>query len=308
MTTPDLSLTKATPVLAVLGAAAVAMAARRFRALSRGGALAATAVGGAVVAGTGLRGGAALVTFFVSSTLLGRIPHASGRRQRRGNERDAVQVLANGGVAAALALALTGRRRPGRPRLLAAFGGALAAATADTWATEIGSRLSQRPRSIVTGRPVPAGTSGAVSWAGFLASTAGAASIAGMTGTGQAQLRMAGQKQWQAVLFGGLCGALVDSVLGATVQEVRFCHACREETELPRHRCGTPTTVVRGVARFDNDVVNVVATLAGAATAAALTGGSRAAPTTPDPRSSSGVACAAVGDLPGSWQGPAHRR
>ena len=62
-------------------------------------------------------GAAALLAFFASSTLLGRLPQSHGRQQRRGNERDAVQVLANGGVAAALALAICGSSRRRKPLL-----------------------------------------------------------------------------------------------------------------------------------------------------------------------------------------------
>jgi uncharacterized protein (TIGR00297 family) len=270
MKIPHVARTSANPVLSLLAAATVAAMARRFRSLTPGGSLAATAVGGAAVAGAGLRGGAALMTFFVSSTLLGRLPRAPGRRQRRGNERDAVQVLANGGVAAACALAMALPRNCARPLALSAFGGALATATADTWATEIGSRASTRPRSIATGKPVPAGTSGGVSWPGSLAAAVGATSIAAVVSTSASGKSTHYRALWPAIAIGGFCGALVDSVLGATMQEVRFCHACGEETELPRHDCGAPTTTVRGIVWFNNDAVNLAATMAGSATAAFL--------------------------------------
>ena len=96
------------PVRAVVGfagAAAFSLAARQVRALSPSGAIAATAVGGTVVAGSGIRGGGMLLAFFITSTLLGRLPAGEHLEQRRGRERDAVQVMANGGVAAILALA-----------------------------------------------------------------------------------------------------------------------------------------------------------------------------------------------------------
>src|SRR4051794_17807808 len=86
-------------------AAAISVVALHVRALSRSGAAAATLVGGSVFAGGGTRGATSLVAFFVSSTLLARLPSRSRSEQRRGNQRDAVQVLANGGVAALLSLA-----------------------------------------------------------------------------------------------------------------------------------------------------------------------------------------------------------
>lgn len=268
MTTPPLALDTSHPVVALVAAAVVAAVARQVRALSPGGALAATAVGGAILAGAGLRGAAATVTFFVSSTLLGRLPGHPGRRQHRGNERDAVQVIANGGVAAALAFSARNSRE--RRLLLSGFSGALATAAADTWATEIGSRAGTRPRSITTGKPVPVGASGGVSWQGLLASAVGALFVGSVMSLGTSPSRALGREFLRVAVLGGFCGALADSVLGATVQEVRRCPVCQAETELPRHDCGAPTTVVCGIPRFSNDVVNLASTLAGAAVAMML--------------------------------------
>ena len=259
------------PIVPFVAAAGTAIAAWRFRALSTDGALASTAVGGAIVSGAGVLGAASLLTFFVSSTLLGRLPPASGRRQRRGNERDAVQVLANGGVAAVLATAMAARHDRDSRLLLSGFGGALAAASADTWATEIGTRLGARPRSILTGQSIPVGASGGVSPAGILASAAGAASIAAVVAASSRLGNAFDPSPMPAIVLGGVLGSMADSVLGAAVQEVRFCAACGEETEAPRHGCGRPTVVVRGVPGFDNDVVNLAATVVGAATASTIT-------------------------------------
>ncbi|MEZ4523276.1 MAG: DUF92 domain-containing protein [Thermomicrobiales bacterium] len=49
-----------------------------------------------------------------------------------------------------------------------------AAATSDTWATELGIRSGQMPRYVLSGRPVAAGLSGGITPAGTLASVAGA--------------------------------------------------------------------------------------------------------------------------------------
>ena len=73
----------------------------------------------------------------------------------KGGPRDAAQVLANGGAFAVCALASLSRP-PAVPRWYAAGAGGLAAATADTWGTEVGM-LSTDTRSIVSGRVVPPG-------------------------------------------------------------------------------------------------------------------------------------------------------
>jgi uncharacterized protein (TIGR00297 family) len=249
------------------GAATVSLAARRAGALSPGGALAATGVGAAVVAGSGIRGGAMLVAFFTSSTLLGRLPTAGPLDQQRGRERDAVQVVANGGVAAILALASSLPRERSRSLLMAGFGGALATAAADTWATEIGSRSGAQPRSILTRQLTARGASGGVTVAGLVASAVAATLIGLMASAPVATIARQPSPQAIAVALGGFTGALVDSVLGATVQEVRFCDTCLVETEERFHRCGAQTRVTRGARWCDNDVVNAIATAAGAMTA-----------------------------------------
>ncbi|NIQ60053.1 MAG: DUF92 domain-containing protein, partial [Gammaproteobacteria bacterium] len=113
----------------------------------------------------GLGAAVILVLFFVSSSALSRLP--DGAEARR--VRDARQVLANGSVAA-VAAALMGWS----PVAAQAFLGAVAAAAADTWATEIGVRFGGEPRSILSLRRRSPGTSGAVSPLGLLAGAAGA--------------------------------------------------------------------------------------------------------------------------------------
>lgn len=249
------------------GAVAMSLAARRVRALSSSGALAATAVGGSVVAGSGIRGGGMLLAFFITSTLLGRLPPGDLLEQRRGRERDAVQVMANGGVAAILALASSLPRERTRSLFMAGFGGAVATAAADTWATEVGSRSGTQPRSIVTLQPTAPGASGGVTVAGLVASVVAATLIGLMASAPVASTTRQPSPRAIPIALGGFIGALVDSLLGATVQEVRFCDTCFAETEERLHRCGAHTRVLRGARWCNNDVVNAIATAAGATTA-----------------------------------------
>jgi len=170
--------------------------------LTAAGAAAALVVGGATIWGVGWRGLLLLLAFFVSGSLL----------TKGGGRRTARQVIANGGVAAAGALA-------GSWPL---FAGALAAAAADTWATEIGGHSRTPPRLITSGAPVSAGTNGGVTLLGTAGGVLGAALIAGLTyalaprSTAPGLTHPGGLAA--AVAVAGVLGMLFDSLLGATVQ------------------------------------------------------------------------------------------
>ena len=205
--------------------------------------------------------GALLIAYFMSSSLLSRWRQRekdakTAGRVDKGGPRDAAQVLANGGVYAAAALVFALTDDP-LWRLLGA--GALAASAADTWATEIGILSSQTPRTILGWGTVEPGTSGGVTWQGLAAAVAGAAFVAIVT----AALRWPTQAAF-AALIGGILGALLDSVLGATLQSRRWCDACGAATEQRVHRCGVATRHAAGLALLDNDGVNALATLGGA--------------------------------------------
>jgi len=250
-------------------AAIVAFAGFRSRSLSLPGALAAIAAGGLIVGAGGWWTGLLLVAFFVSSATLSHArPKANATagevRQARGHRREAVQVLANGGVPVICALVGSARTDPA-PWFVAAAA-AIAGATADTWATEIGRGSTSAPRSIITGKALPPGTSGAISAIGTLGSAAGAVVIAGLAALGAATnvwIAAPALGVFFTVAVAGVAGSLLDSVLGATVQGIWWCSACDQETELASHHCGSRVDLVRGFAFMDNDRVNAIS-IAGA--------------------------------------------
>ena len=274
--------------LSYLIAAVIGYLGYRARALSWDGALAACLVGGTIFGFGGLGWAALLVVFFVSSSLMSLVGRNDPRKVRasetfeKGDRRDAWQVAANGGVAALAALGagiarevLMGEQQVAVVvPLFLAFVGALAAATADTWATEVGVSSRASPRLLTDGRKVPAGTSGGVTALGSGAALVGAgliglAAIAvAMAGPDPCAVRnlMIGINYWvllPVALVGGIGGMLVDSLLGATVQAQYICPACNKPTESRVHRCGTVTTLAGGVPWINNDVVNVAGTLVG---------------------------------------------
>jgi uncharacterized protein (TIGR00297 family) len=243
----------------------------RRRALSPSGVAGAVIVGTAAQLAGRWRWSALLLTFFGTSSALSRLRKANPRTnpgqdiEARGSQRDLVQALANGGVAAAVAVMHLAHPAG---RLEAAFAGSFAAANADTWSTEIGKTSPNPPRLITTGAVAPAGTSGAVTPRGLLGAAAGSSVIAAVyVATGSADNRF---RRATGLCAAGFLGALVDSLAGATVQASYSCEACAEPTERRVHRCGSSTTLQSGYAWCNNDMVNVVCTATGALAAALL--------------------------------------
>lgn len=253
-------------ILALVSAAIVAGVAYRVRLLSMSGALAATVVGAAAV-GAGIEWVVILLFFFATANALSvwrgaERERITGSLVQKGGRRDAAQVLANGAVFAAAALLAT----VDEMHAWSAVGvGALAAAMADTWSTEIGTVLGGPPRLILGGRAVPPGTSGGVTIVGTGAGIVGAILAA------VAAVVMDWNVPVAAIVAGGIAGLFVDSLVGATIQERRWCETCSLATEQPVHTCGTTTTHRGGLRGCNNDVVNFISTLAGGAVTWAFT-------------------------------------
>jgi uncharacterized protein (TIGR00297 family) len=244
----------------LVGAAAVAGLAWRARALTARGAVAATAVGVLVVWGAGLAGGLVLLAFFVSSSVLGRLvrERTASTLDPKGDCRDEWQVLANGGAAAAAAMAARSEPALALWLVTAAFAGA----GADTWATIWGGLSRVPPRLLTSGRRVPHGTSGGVTMVGTMGGAAGAAFVALAGAAAGGGPRLAG-----AATAAGIGGMLADSALGAALQGRFHCSRCNVPSERPLHRCGTPTVHTGGIRWLTNDGVNALATTAALALA-----------------------------------------
>jgi len=260
--------------IGLLVSAVIALLAYRRQSLSQSGAWGAVLIGTIIFGLGGLPWGLLLIAFFVTSSIF---THYQQRRKEaladhaaKTGRRDLGQVLANGGIGALLAaaFALTGGNQI---IFFFAFVGAMAAVTADTWATELGVLSPEKPRLITTGERVERGSSGGVSSLGLAAAVAGAWAISFLGFAlvlGQYALTgdlLTLRVVWLPLLaaLGGVAGSLVDSLLGATVQCTYYCPQCGKETEQPIHRCGRQPIHIRGWHWLDNDWVNVAASLTG---------------------------------------------
>jgi len=277
-------------IIGLVCSSIIAGAAWRKKSLSLSGAAAAIVVGSVLYALGGLPWYGTLMVFFLSSSLLTRWKHrrkaAVESSYAKSGRRDAGQVAANGGLGVLLCI---GNSLWPDPYWWAAYIGIMAAVNADTWATEIGGLSRAEPRSIVSGRRVPAGTSGGITIMGLTASLCGgmAIGVAGwlFTGWGAPQAvtaAYAGSVTVTAVIglagmlllgaLAGMAGSLSDSWLGAVWQVMYRCPVCGKEIEKNRHCKDTQAVRIRGASFMTNDAVNLISSVIGGGASLAFIG------------------------------------
>jgi uncharacterized protein (TIGR00297 family) len=248
---------------------AFALAAVLLKTIDGRGFLASVLVGIAIIYGGGFTWFVIVAVFFVLGVVFTLYKYGYkkkiGGAQEKGGARNWPNILANGGVASAIALV---NIYSPSATLAATFLGAVSASAADTAATELGLLNPGKPRLITNPtKSVSPGTSGGVSLFGF----AGAFFASLVIGVMGFALDILQGIVTLVVLcaVGGVTGALMDSLLGALVQRRGFCTVCLKPTEALSH-CGEHTKLTSGVTFIENNVVNVLATVTGAAVSLGL--------------------------------------
>lgn len=226
----------------------------KVKSLTLGGAIGATIVGLSIYCGFSFQGLLLLGCFFGSSSLLSKFQGAKKSILmdilEKGDRRDIVQVMANGGVPAILSLIALIEQDIDQTILLG-FCISIAAANADTWASEIGTLSQQKPRLLLTFKKVERGTSGAVTLLGTCAAFAGAALISVIAGL----LFSLSMEELLMILVFGFLGNIIDTVLGQTIQIKYKCISCGKVTEKQYH-CRKPGEKMTNYSFLNNDAVN----------------------------------------------------
>lgn len=272
-------LTSASPwVLLIIGAVlngAAGLLSFWRKSVDAGGAAAGAILGTVVFTAAGPLLWVLLAAFFLSSSALTRLRAREKvwleRIQEKGGRRDAIQVLANGGVGLLAAVLL---RFTSDPRWAVAFAAAFASANADTWASEVGVLSRASPVSITSLRPVPRGMSGGVTLLGLAAGLAGSLLIAvlfGLECLAAARDLIASIRRASVSAGAGFLGCLIDSVLGSTLQAQYAAAGDPTGAVVTERRAshGVQNVRLRGLPFVSNDVVNA-ASIAIAAAAAFL--------------------------------------
>lgn len=195
--------------------ASLAVLALGMRVATRSGAAAGALLGAIIWATAGWRGFAIVALFVVlgsGATLVGYgEKREAGLAQGAGGRRSARHALAKLSVPAATAV--FSLITPYSQFMRLAFAGSLAAATADTVASELGQAWGRRTVLLTTLRPVPRGTEGAVSVVGT------SLGLVAALGVG-ASASLAGLLPGSAVFpvtLAGLMATLLESLMGATL-------------------------------------------------------------------------------------------
>ena len=226
-----------------------------------------------------------LLFFLASSSLLEKIKQNEDQKKadeitEKTGKRDSWQVLANAIIplfwvifiqiqSAEFIQDLTLTQVPA----LCAFLSSISAATADTWATEIGVKSGSTPRLLMNPKKkVTPGTSGGITLFGTLGGVAGISAIIAIYLFTTFVFSIESEESLSLstitlhVLFifvGGITGLFADSLLGSWIQAQYYCPVCMRHSEKKQHPACLPTNdqplkKIKGQIIVTNDVVNLL--------------------------------------------------
>jgi len=223
------------------------------KALTRGGLIWAMVMDVVVSIALGNFGFVLLCTFLVCSILIDKIKKNVKKSKRiaegvKGDERDYMQVLANGLMPMACAALFIFTHKN---IFVFAYTVAIAEAFADTAASGFGV-FAKKTFDLFRFRPCTNGLSGGMSVIGTLSSLVASIFICFIA-------FLFGAIRLELFLIGSLIaflGGVFDSLLGSLLQVKYKCQKCGEITEKPTH-CGIKTVKYTGFEIVDNDIVNI---------------------------------------------------
>lgn len=194
-----------------------------------------------------------LVWFLLSSSLIGKALNTSNHsdfEKKHGKARDWVQVLSNSWLFLLLTI-IAGVLPEFAKSLIINLYAVMAIATADTWASEIGGKLSNNVVYLYNFKKHPKGISGGLSLSGTLAGLAGAMSTALIAYIfGHAE----NLNEILLITIIGFSGMLFDSILAAFLQQRHHNSKLNIYSDEPREGF----IYEKGYRILTNDQVNLI--------------------------------------------------
>lgn len=246
-------------IIGVLISGLIAFLAYLKKSLTISGFLTAVVLGTLIYSFGGVIVWAALIGFFISSSLLTKLHEKKDHVSSKG--RNYIQVISNGLVATVFSMIYFFTQV--EIFLLAAVV-SIATSNSDTWASEIGVLSKGKTRSIVNFKLVPKGMSGAISKLGTVASLIGSFFIAAIFVSiyviqNGFDLEIVLSYGTIITIF-GFIGCFIDSYLGALLQaKYKGVHSgeITEKKWLPNEK----VVLASGLAIITNDAVNFLSGL-----------------------------------------------
>lgn len=227
----------------VLGLGVLAV---KLKSLKPDGAMAAVLMGLILIISPEPIWAAPAIVLFVVGTLLSKMP---GNIEKESNARNAIQVLANGGVPTVLLMCFFAADNVGC--LIASLAG-FAAALSDTASSEIGTRYKQKTYSILSFSKVPVGLSGGVTAFGLFAGLVFSFLMAATALNISHHINLF---VFAIIGTAGFVGNLVDSIVGDIWQIKYLENAQANWSDNPN----SEVFETRGHPFITNDIVNFIA-------------------------------------------------
>ncbi|KAL8059200.1 hypothetical protein ABFX02_03G070200 [Erythranthe guttata] len=266
------------PLIAAIISAAIAARSYRKKSLDFSGAISGFAVMTIHIA-VNYRFGAVLLVFFFTSSMFTKFGEDKKQKVdadfKEGGQRNWIQVIYNSGIGTILVLTvwtvagsedycLNSKESSLLTFLIGGIIGQYCCCNGDTWSSELGILSDDQPRLITTFKPVRKGTNGGVTKAGLVAAAAGG-SVIGVTfvALGFVTTNCSSDIALKQLLLipisalSGLCGSVIDSLLGATLQYSGFCSVRDKVVGKP----GPTVKRISGLSILDNNGVNLVSVL-----------------------------------------------
>ena len=236
--------------------ALVALVSHRLRLLSLSGAVMTFIMAFFIFGLGGWQWTLPLFAFFLLSSVLSKIkarinPDSEYLHEKTGI-RDFKQVLANGGLPTLVLLTAVLFQKT--DELYAVYLVAIAAATSDTWSTELGGICKGKTYDIIGLKPVPQGLSGGISVYGTIGGFLGAFAIS-LFGFWSAEVLTS---SIAIIAVFGFLGTLIDSLLGSLFQ-IKYINPDGQITEKSKF-FELRNRYYSGIHWMNNDVVNILST------------------------------------------------